>query len=71
MCLRPTPARPFAQLFIAVANVAEHVERAFSMGAKVLVPVTALPEGDTMAVLIDPLGLPFALCTLRDDGTAA
>lgn len=67
----PVQERPFAQLFIAVDNVAEHAERAVKMGAKVLVPVTALPDGDTMAVLLDPVGLPFALCTLRSDGTAA
>jgi uncharacterized protein len=66
----PVQERPFAQLFIAVDNVAEQAERAVKMGARVLVPVTVLPEGDTMAVLMDPIGLPFALCTLRPGGTA-
>lgn len=66
----PPTERPFAQLFIAVDDVASHAERAVKMGAKMLVPVTVLPEGDVMAVLLDPLGMSFALCNLRKDGTA-
>jgi hypothetical protein len=29
--------------------------------AKLLIPPTALPEGDEMAVLQDPPGMPFAI----------
>ena len=61
----PPGERPFAQLFVAVPNVEAHVARATSLGAKVLVPPSALPDGDVMAVLLDPVGLPFAICTLR------
>jgi predicted enzyme related to lactoylglutathione lyase len=63
----PPDERPFAQLFIAVSNVEEHVKRATSLGAKVLVPPSALPDGDVMAVLLDPLGLSFAICLRRGE----
>lgn len=62
----PPGERAFAQFFVAVPDVEAHVARATSLGAKVLVPPSALPDGDVMAVLQDPLGLPFAVCTLRD-----
>jgi uncharacterized protein len=61
----PQGERPFAQLFVAVPNVEAHVARATSLGAKVLVPPSALPDGDVMAVLLDPVGLPFGICSLR------
>jgi uncharacterized protein len=59
----PPEERPFAQLFISVPNVEEHVERATKLGARVLVPPSVLPDGDIMAVLMDPVGLPFAICS--------
>lgn len=63
----PRTERPFVQLFIAVPNVEEHVAHATRLGATVLVPPSALPDGDVMAVLLDPIGLPFALCTRTGD----
>ncbi len=66
----PPDERPFAQLFIEVPDVHSHVERATSLGATVLVPASVLPDGDVMAVLKDPVGLPFAIRSrskLRDD----
>jgi uncharacterized protein len=63
----PTPPgiAPFVQLFTAVPDVAACVAEATRLGATVLVPPSALPDGDVMAVLRDPSGLPFAVCTLR------
>jgi predicted enzyme related to lactoylglutathione lyase len=61
----PATAGPFVQLFVAVPDVAQYVERAATLGATVLVPTSVLPDGDSMAVLRDPLGLPFGICTLR------
>jgi uncharacterized protein len=61
----PPQERPFAQLFVQVPDVAEYVNRATRLGAKTLVPVSALPDGDTVAVLLDPSGLSFAICSLR------
>lgn len=62
----PSDARPFVQLFVRVPDVAAHVERATALGAAVIVPPTALPDGETMAVLHDPLGMPFVLCRMRE-----
>lgn len=49
------------QLFIAVDNVKSSAQKAESLGAKILIPATVLPEGDEMAVLHDPQGMSFAL----------
>jgi predicted enzyme related to lactoylglutathione lyase len=56
--------RPFVQLFVEVPNVEEHLSRATALGARVLVPTSVLPDGDAMAVLLDPLGMPFGICAL-------
>ena len=61
----PPQERPFAQLFVEVPNVEEHVKRATALGAHVLMPTSTLPDGDVMAVLLDPIGLPFAICSTR------
>jgi predicted enzyme related to lactoylglutathione lyase len=59
------PAPPqtpnFVQLFTAVDDVAAAVSKAEGLGAKLLIPPTVLPEGDEMAVLLDPQGMSFAL----------
>ena len=61
------PAPPntpgFVQLFVSVDDVADAVTRAESLGAQVIVPVSELPDGETMAVLRDPMGMPLAVCT--------
>lgn len=57
----PPQAPDFVQLFITVENVAAAVGRAEELGARVLIPPTALPEGDEMAVLQDPQGMSFGL----------
>ncbi|HVF40433.1 MAG TPA: VOC family protein [Gemmatimonadaceae bacterium] len=59
----PPEERPFAQIFIEVPSVDEYIERATALGAAVLVPASVLPDGDVMAVLKDPVGLPFAICS--------
>jgi predicted enzyme related to lactoylglutathione lyase len=62
------PAPPgqsgMVQLFAEVENVAECVARATRLGATVVVPPAVLPDGDSMAVLLDPTGIPFGICTL-------
>lgn len=57
----PPEAHNFVQLFIAVDDVAAAVERAVGQGAKVLMAPQKLPEGDELAILQDPLGVPFGL----------
>lgn len=58
----------FVQLFVEVADVDECIAKAARLGAKVLVPKSVLPDGDTMAVLLDPTGVSFGVCRTRDRG---
>ena len=46
---------------MAVSDVRDAVERAEKLGAKTLIPPTMPPEGDEMAVMLDPQGMSFAL----------
>lgn len=57
----PQDERSFCQLFIQVDDVEQAITRAVALGANVLVPASALPDGDVMAVLQDPSGLSFGL----------
>lgn len=59
----PRDARPFVQLFVEVADIDACVEQAVALGAQVVVPKSALPEGGAMAVFLDPQGLPIAVRT--------
>ena len=59
----PQADRPFVQLFVSVPDVDDCLARATALGAKVIVPASTLPEGDVMAVMLDPSGLPIAVCT--------
>jgi predicted enzyme related to lactoylglutathione lyase len=55
----------FVQLFVEVPDVEDCIARAAKLGAKVIVPKSVLPDGDTMAVLLDPTGLSFGVCQLK------
>ena len=57
----PPQASNFVQLFMAVDDVKASVGKAESIGAKLLIPPTMLPDGDEMAVLHDPQGMSFAV----------
>jgi predicted enzyme related to lactoylglutathione lyase len=59
----PQLERPFVQLIIEVDDVNAYITKAESLGAVTIVPRSVLPDGDTMAVLHDPAGMPFAICT--------
>ena len=59
----PPGVQPFTQLFVRVDNIDETISKAVALGAKLIVPKAVLPEGDAMAVLLDPQGLPIAICT--------
>ena len=61
----PPQAPTFVQLFITVDDVASCVQQAESLGAKVLIPPTTLPDGDVMAVLHDPQGMSFGIARRR------
>ena len=59
----PTPpeGKPLVQLFIAAVDLEPTVARARELGAQVVVPPQALPEGDALAILVDPEGRPFGV----------
>jgi predicted enzyme related to lactoylglutathione lyase len=57
----PPQATNFVQLFVTVADAAAAVAKAEKLGAKLLIPLTALPGGEAMAVLHDPQGMSFAV----------
>lgn len=57
----PPGAPGFVQLFIEVEDCAAQVARAQQLGATVLIPPQALPDGDVMAVLKDPTGISFGI----------
>lgn len=57
----PPQAPTFVQLFISVDDVKTFARQAESLGAKVLIPPTVLPEGDEMCVLLDPQGMSFGI----------
>lgn len=61
----PPEERPFVQLFVSVPDVAAAAEQAKALGATIVIPHTVLPDGDAMAILADPTGLPIAVCSLR------
>jgi uncharacterized protein len=64
----PPAERSFVQLFIEVDDIDAAVVKATNLGAQVLVPKSALPDGDVMAILEDPSGLSFGVCQLRSSG---
>lgn len=57
----PPDAPAMVQLFVEVDDITECVTRAVSLGANIIVPPQALPDGDEMAVITDPDGLPVGL----------
>lgn len=61
----PPQAPNFVQLFIAVEDIEAAVQHAEHLGAKSVIPVTTLPEGDQMAVMLDPHGMSFGMWRSR------
>lgn len=57
----PPGTPPFVQFYVQVDDVAAHFERATAAGAEVLAPPQALPDGEHLAILKDPQGMPFGL----------
>ena len=61
----PPAAPSFVQLFVEVDDCAAYVATAQELGATVLMPPQALPDGDTMALLKDPSGMSFGIMARR------
>jgi uncharacterized protein len=53
----PPDGHNLIQLFVEVEDIDKVLQKAMSLGAKVIVPKSTLPDGDSMAVLLDPAGL--------------
>lgn len=49
------------QVFVEVDDVDAYLQKAVSLGAKVVFPRQELPDGDAMAILVDPAGLSVGL----------
>ena len=57
----PEAGHSMVQLFIEVNDVAGYVEKAVGLGASVLIPPQKLPDGDELAIVLDPIGISFGL----------
>jgi uncharacterized protein len=57
----PPEGHGMVQLFIEVDDVAAYVEKAKLEGANIIIPPQKLPDGDEMAVILDPEGIPLGL----------
>lgn len=57
----PPEGRALVQLFIEVDDLPGTIEQAAALGATVLFPPQTLPDGDQMALLLGPEGLPFGI----------
>ena len=61
----PPEGHNLLQLFIEVDDIDAYVAKAMSNGATVIVPKSQLPDGDALAILLDPAGLSFGLYSPR------
>lgn len=59
----PPEAQAFVQLFIEVNDIDKTIEKVTSNGGTVLIPPQNLPEGQKMAILRDPMGIPLGVMT--------
>jgi predicted enzyme related to lactoylglutathione lyase len=57
----PPNGHNLVQLFVAVDSVPDYHRRAEAMGAKTIVPPQKLPDGDELAIMLDPSGVAFGL----------
>ena len=57
----PPEGHNLVQLFVEVDDVDTFIEKATSLGATVIVPKSELPDGDALAIVLDPAGLSFGL----------
>ena len=54
-------ATPFWRAPLEFHNVGACLQKAESLGAKVIIPPTTLPNGGQLAVLHDPQGMAFGI----------
>jgi hypothetical protein len=59
----PPGAPEGVQLYVQVADIDGALGKAVELGGSVIMPKQLLPDGDAMAVVLDPLGRSFGLMT--------
>jgi predicted enzyme related to lactoylglutathione lyase len=57
----PPEGHDLVQLFVEVDDIDAYITKATALGASVIVPKSELPDGDAMAIVLDPAGLSFGL----------
>lgn len=57
----PPEGHGFVQLFVQVDDLPRRMAKAQELGAKVLIPPQALPDGDELTILLDPEGIAFGM----------
>ncbi len=53
------------QIYVKVADIDAALSQAVRLGGSIIIPKQVLPDGDAMAVLLDPLGRSFGLMAKR------
>jgi predicted enzyme related to lactoylglutathione lyase len=63
----PAPAgtAEAVQIYVEVSDIDSALSEAVRLGGSVIVPRQVLPDGDAMALVLDPLGRSFGLMTKR------
>ncbi len=57
----PPEGHNLVQLFVEVDDIDAYLGKAAKLGATVIVPKSELPDGDALAIVLDPAGLSFGL----------
>lgn len=67
----PPGAPETVQLFVEVEDVEAALNRVQDLGGKIIMPKQVLPDGDTMALALDPLGRAFGVMSSGPERAAA
>ena len=57
----PPEGHGLVSLYVEVEDLQSCVTKASDLGGKVLIPPQKLPDGDEMALLLDPEGIPLGI----------
>ena len=63
----PPEGHNLVQLFVEVDDIDAFIAKASALGASVIVPKSELPDGDALAIVLDPAGLSFGLYRPRGE----
>jgi predicted enzyme related to lactoylglutathione lyase len=61
----PPEGHNLVQLFVEVDDIDASIAKATALGASIIVPKSELPDGDALAIVLDPAGLSFGLYRAR------